>query len=178
MKLKISKTRFNEILKEEVSKHKKISNLESDKKKIEETLLKLESANSQEEIDEIWGGVKNLFNKGAKSVATGVKNTVKGMGQDVADAWNDASQTVNKGMNSIKKTYQQGEEKAAKQKAQAQITQVWNQIKTTQKQLANLNNQYLNMTGKPFNHKAVAGPAKSVQNTQPVQQTQQRKAAE
>ncbi len=177
MKIKISKERFNQILKEEVDKYKKIKELESDKKTIEEALLKLETASSKEEIDELWGGIKNLINKGAGAVASGVKNSVKAAGQDIKNAWNDASQSVNQGVDTIKKTYQQGERIAAKKKAENQINKIYSQIKATQKQLQDLNKQYFNMTGLNFNPKAIAGPKDFVKRKQPQPQVQPQQQA-
>lgn len=157
---KISSTRLNEIIKEEVEIFHKIKSLQEDKKLVEEALLKLETASSKEEIDEIWGGITNVFKKGGQKLGRAALNTVQDMGRDVKDTWNAASDAVNKNVQSVQKAYQQGEAQAARKRAQAQIKQVWDSIKLTQKQLSNLQNQYLNMTGKPFNPRAVAGPKK------------------
>ncbi len=174
---KISQTRLNQIIKEEVEIFHKIKSLEEDKKLVEQALLKLETASSKEEIDEIWGGIANVFNKGINKIGKGIQNTAASMGKDVQDTWNTASNAVNKNFQSVKKAYQQGEAQSAKKQAQAQIKQVWDSIKLTQKQLSNLQNQYLNMTGKPFNPKAVAGPKKTIPQQPAQTQPQANRAA-
>lgn len=162
MKIKISEKKFNQILQEEVKRYKDIKSLESDKKQIQEAISKLQNAKSQEEIDEIWGGVKKLFQKGGQAVAQGAKDVYQGAKADVQQFGNDikagaqqvkgalkqGAQAVQQGAQQIKQTYQQGEKEQSIKNTKRQIEKLWAKKREVQQQLADLQMQYQGLTGK------------------------------
>lgn len=173
MKIKISEKKFNQILQEEVKRYKDIKSLESDKKQIQEAISKLQNAKSQEEIDEIWGGVKKLFQKGGQAFAQGAKDVYQGAKADVQQFGGDikqgvqqvggalkqgaqavqkgaqqVGQSVQQGAQQIKQTYQQGEKEQSIKNTKRQIEKLWAKKREVQQQLADLQMQYQGLTGK------------------------------
>jgi hypothetical protein len=154
MKIKISKKRFNEILNEEVQKFKKIQELKDNKKFLEETLLKLENATSQEEIDELWGGVKKLFQKGTQAAGNAVKSAYQGAKADVNQLASDINQrakvvgqNIKQQAQNIKQVYQQGEKEQAIKNTKAQIEKLWAKRKEIEGQIAMMQGEYAKLTG-------------------------------
>jgi len=182
MKITISKKRFNEILQEEVEKHKKVTSLESDKKKIEEALSRIQEAKSQEEIDEIWGGVKNLFNKGRQAAGAAIQNTankvgtaVNNFGNKVGDKINQVDNNIQKQVQNIKTTYQQGEKEQAIKNAKQQIQKLWAQRQKIQSELNAMQAKYAELSGKKLGNQFQSKSPKQTPQNQPIQN---QKAAE
>jgi hypothetical protein len=155
MKVTINKERFNEIIKEEVEKYRKIKELENDKKQIEEALVKLQETTSQEEIDELWGGLKNVFKKGAQVTGNAVQNAYQGAKNDVNQFANAVGQkaqavgqAVQKQAQQVKQVYQQGEKEQAIKTTKSQIQKLWAQRQQIQSQLNAMQAKYAELTGK------------------------------
>lgn len=178
MKVTINKNRFNEIIKEEVEKYRKIQELQSDKKQIEEALNKLQEAKSQEEIDELWGGLKNLFQKGTQAAGNAIGNAYQGVKDDanqfankVGQKANAIGQAVQKQAQQVKSIYQQGEKEQAIKTAKSQIQKLWAQRQQIQSQLNAMQAKYAELTGKKLGNQFQAKNA-------PAQPAQPGKAAE
>lgn len=199
MKIKISEKKFNQILQEEIQRYKDIKSLESDKKQIQEAINKLQEAKSQEEIDEIWGGVKKLFQKGGQAVAQGANNVYQGAKADVQQFGSDiktgaqqvggaikqgaqavqkgvqqVGQAVQQGAQQVKQTYQQGEKEQSIKTTKRQIEKLWAKRNEIQKQLADLQLQYQGLTGKKLGNQ-FAPKTQSAPTKQPVQQVAESK---
>lgn len=177
MKINITKQKFNQIIKEEVQKLRKIKELESDKKQIEEALIKIQESNSQEEIDELWGGLKGLFNKGAQATGDAFKSAYQGAKDDVnqfvdtvGQKANVVGQAVKQQAQNVKKVYQQGEKEQAIKNTKAEIQNLWNKRKAIEQQLAAMQNKYAGLTGKKLGNQ--------FQSKTPVQVQPPAKAAE
>lgn len=176
MKISISKERFNQILQEEVQKYQKIKDLESERNEVEGVLQKIQEAKSQEEIDELWGGFKNLFNKGAKNVSQAASSNYNNAKNTLSQTWDDAKTSVNNKVNqigdyvnktadSIKTTYQQGEKEQAVKDAKQQIQKLWMQRQKIQQQLSAMQNKYAELTGKKLGNQFQSkNPQTPVQN--------------
>ncbi len=154
--MKITRTQLEQLIKEEISRINRIKELEEKKQQLSEAVQKLEEG---QDIDELFGGISHLFKKAGQGIASGAKSLgnsalqgAKALGKDAADSASQAYQDVKGVGQNIVQTYKQGEEIQAKKQAQAKIANVHSQIKQ-------LLNQYQQLTGKPFNSKAVAGPA-------------------
>lgn len=166
--MQISQKRFNQILSEEIDRFQKIKNLEMDKEKIIQSLQELGDSDS-DDLDELRGGLRNLWKAGANKI----KSSLGNIGKNIANTTQGIQKAYNQGEQQAAQQRAQAQAKAAKAKAQAEITQVWNQIKITNSQMAQLQNsynaltgKYKNLTGKDFNPKAVAGPAKAAASAQ------------
>lgn len=127
-----------------------IADLEKENAQLKEKLARLaklaQTLNENEELDE--EKIDELFG-GLKGVGNFAKNKIQGAGRAIAN-----------GVSQAKQAYVAGEEKAARNKAQAQISNIAKQIRATQNQLNQLNQQYANLTnGKTYSGKAVHSPA-------------------
>ena len=173
MKLNISNQRFNEIIKEEVEKFRKIQHLESKKKALEEGLKKLQEANSQEEIDELWGGLKKMFQTGGQQIANAaqstyqnVKNDVNATKQAVRQKGQQVAQAVQQKANAVKQVYQQGEKEQDIKTTKSQIEKLWKQRQIIQNQLNTMQSKYADLTGQKHNNKFQSKTPKQTQQTQ------------
>ena len=138
--MKITKSELKNVILQEVKKLERVDMLKRNLKLINEALEHPENLN-EEEIDELFGGLKKVFQRGGekvgqaaqsagsgiaqgvKSAASGVAQGVKGAGQAlagagqaVAGAAKGAGQAVagaaQKAGQDIKQTYQAGEKEA------------------------------------------------------------------
>lgn len=175
MKLKISKQRFNEILSEELEKYRKIKQLESEKKQIQEALLKLENSNSEEELNELLGGLGKLFGAGTQKVGAGYQAAKNNVNQKLGQV----QQSVKAGAQNIKQIYQQGEKERELKVAKQQIQNLWAKRQQIQAQLNQMQAKYQTLTGKKLGNQFQSkNPV--AQQAQPAQQMpgQQSAAAE
>ena len=171
--IKIEKNKFDTIIQEELQRYQRIKELESDKSEIENGIKKIEEATSQEEIDEIWGGLSKIFQKGKQAAGQKISNAgsyaaagLKGLGQDFVDTYDMSKKAVNNVAGKIKQTYQQGEKEQAIKDAKKQIQNLWAKRQQIQAQLANVQNKYLELTGKKLGNQFQAKP-KPTQGTTP-----------
>lgn len=171
MKLNISNQRFNEIIKEEVEKFRKIQQLESKKKALEEGLKKIQEAQSQEEIDELWGGLKKLFQTGGQNVANAaqstyqnVKNDINATKQAIQQKGQQIVQAAKQKANAVKQVYQQGEKDQDIKTTKSQIEKLWKQRQIIQNQLNIMQSKYSALTGQKHNNKFQPKPKQPVQS--------------
>lgn len=143
------------LIQEEVERINRIKELKGTKEQLQNALKRLEEG---ENVDEIWGGLKKVFQKGGRDAVQGAKNTwnqtkadVKSLGQDFVDVGKQAVQGVQRAGQNVANTYKQGEIEADKKAKQNKIINIHTQIKQ-------MLNQYQQLTGIPFNPKAIAGP--------------------
>ena len=164
MNIKISRQRFNEILKEEVEKYRKIKELESERKKIEDALLKIQESRSEDELNEIIGGLGKLFQTGAQKVGTSYQNAKNNLNQKA----NQVKQAVQTQAQNIKQVYQQGEQERAIKVAKAEIQKLWAERQRIQTQLNLMQNKYQSLTGKKLGNQFQAKtPAQTQTNQTP-----------
>lgn len=160
------------LIQEEVERINRIKELRGTKEQLQNALKRLEEG---ENVDEIWGGLKKVFQKGSQNAVQGAKNTwnqtkkgITSLGQDFVDVGNQAVQGVQRAGQNVANTYKQGEMEADKKAKQNKISNIHTQIKQ-------MLNQYQQLTGKPFNPTVVAGPAQYRKQapTPPVNSNQQ-----
>lgn len=188
MNIKINREQLNQLIKEEVDRYKKIQELEMKKQKIDEALQKLEEG---ENIDELWGGIKQLFNKGTaaagKNMAQGYNTTktgLKQLGQDFADVYGQAAKGIADTGSKIKQTYQHGERIAQTSKTQKALNAAYAEKNALDSKIKNLQAQHKELTGKPYlptqrNYKAPqALPPQAKQAVAPVPMVQTKPAQE
>ena len=172
MKITITKEQLNSIIQEEVHRLNRIQELTSKHRQLKEMMQKLQEG---QDIDELWGGIKHLFNKGSQAATSAgnaamnkvgqaanagynaAKSTVQGMGQDLKQAGQDVANVgrsavgaVSNAANSVKQTYQQGEKMQKISNTEAAIKKAWSQKKALINQIASLQTQYQQLTGKPY----------------------------
>lgn len=172
MKITITKEQLNSIIQEEVIRLNRIQELTTKHQQLNEAMQKLQEG---QDIDELWGGIKHLFNKGASAAGAAgqaamnkagqvanagynaAKSTVQGMGQDLKQAGRDvvnvgrsAAGAVSNAASSVKQTYQQGEKMQKISSTEAAIKKAWAQKKALINQISSLQTQYQQLTGKPY----------------------------
>ena len=137
--MKITKSELQEVILQEVKKLERIDMLKGKLKLINEALEHPENLN-EEEIEELFGGLRKVFQKGGQKVADTAKDAAGAVAGGVKDA-----------AGSVKQTYQAGEKEATKNKNQARLSKLKSTIDSAQQ-------QYKQLSGKSYAGGAVAGP--------------------
>jgi hypothetical protein len=151
--MKITKKELVELIREGVEKKQKEELLKESKSKIENAIKRLDEGEvlSEEEIEELWAGLKGvgqMLKKKAGDAAQSLQQKAQDFGGQVKQKAQAAGQQV-------KQAYQGAEREAAYKKAQDQMASIAQQLKDFDKQVAakkkSLQQQYMKLSGgKPF----------------------------
>lgn len=172
MKIKITRAQLDELIKEEVQRAKRIQELEERKKQLNEVLRRIDEG---ENLDELLGGFKNLFSKGAQSAGKGLGNAWNGIKTGAKAIGNDAlnvGKSIAKGaqaigndmhqgatdignaatdvFHGIKKTYQQGEANQAVIDAQKNLNKIYAQKRMLDQKIQSLQTKHKELTGQLY----------------------------
>ena len=154
MNIKITRAQLAELIKEEVERYKRIQELQTKKQKLDEALQKLEDG---ENIEELWGGMKHLFNKGKQAAGQKLsqagqtlKTGAKALGQDFKDVYGQAAQSVSNAAGQVKQTYQHGERISQTSKTQKDIAAAYAEKRALDAKIKALQAQHQQLTGQLY----------------------------
>ncbi len=165
MKVKLTRNQLAQLIKEEVDRYNRIQELQSKKQQLDEALEKLESG---ENIEELWGGMKHLFNKGAQSAGQKLsqagqtlKTGAKALGQDFKDVYgqaaqgiantaNQAAQGISNAAGQVKQTYQHGEKISQTSKTQKALNAAYAEKRALDAKIKGLQGTHQQLTGQPY----------------------------
>ena len=112
--MKITKSELKNVILQEVKKLERVDMLKRNLKLINEALEHPENLN-EEEIDELFGGLKKVFQRGGEKVGQAAQSAGSGIAQGVKSAASGVAQVAGaaqKAGQDIKQTYQAGEKEA------------------------------------------------------------------
>lgn len=124
--MKITKSDLQQIIQEEAERMFRLEKLEETKRIVDQNIRLISEGKkkmSDEELEELWAGLKSVLGAGAKAVGQAVSagaEKVQQFGQKVAD------------------TYKQGEQRAKVEKLKKQQMDLANQMKSVNDELAKL----------------------------------------
>jgi methionyl-tRNA synthetase len=155
--MKITKKELKELISEEASRYVRTELLKERKEKIQRAIDKINEGEdiTEEEMNELFGNV----GAGLKSVGKMIGGKAKEVAGKVSDATKAATakagEAVKSAAGEVKQAYQSGVDKAKYEKAQKEIAQIAQQIKTLRQKakddVSKLQDRYSQLTGgKPF----------------------------
>ena len=165
MNIKIIRAQLTELIKEKVERYNRIQELQTKKQKLDEALQKLEVG---ENIEELWGGMKHLFNRGKQAAGQklsqagqSLKTGAQALGQDFKDVYGQAAQSVKQGASNaaqsvsnaagqVKQTYQHGERISQTSKTQKDIAAAYAEKRALDAKIKALQAKHQQLTGQPY----------------------------